>query len=67
VDNLIQIQEFIKEVAEYPLHSNGRIDVPKILADIVESTIGAIFVDCGSSIETVWKVLIHFSLFLKKH
>lgn len=50
-----EIQAFIKEVVEYPLHSNGLIDVPKILANIVESTIGAIFVDCGSSIETVWK------------
>jgi len=60
LDNLIQIQEFIEEVAEYPSHSNGLIDVPKILANIVESTIGAIFVDCGSSIETVWEVHIHF-------
>ncbi|RHN68918.1 putative ribonuclease III [Medicago truncatula] len=51
-----QIQEFTKGIAEYPLHSNGLIDVPKSLADIVESTIGAIFVDCGSSVETVWKV-----------
>jgi len=58
----LQIQEFTKGVVEYPLHSNGLIDVPKSLADIVESTIGAIFVDCGSSVETVWKVLIHFSL-----
>lgn len=61
----LQIQEFTKGIAEYPLHSNGLIDVPKSLADIVESTIGAIFVDCDSSIKTVWKVLIHFSLFWK--
>lgn len=63
----LQIQEFTKGIAEYPLHSNGLIDVPKSLADIVESTIGAIFVDCGSSVETVWKVLYHFFTFLKKH
>ncbi|KEH26750.1 uncharacterized protein [Medicago truncatula] len=50
------IQEFTKGVAEYPLHSNGLIDVPKDLADIIESTIGAIFVDCNSLVETVWKV-----------
>ncbi|RHN52331.1 putative ribonuclease III domain-containing protein [Medicago truncatula] len=59
----MRIQEFTKGVAEYPLHSNGLIDVPKDLADIIESTIGAIFVDCNSLVETVWKVLIHFTLF----
>jgi hypothetical protein len=58
----IQIQEFTKEIAEYPLHSNGLIDVPKSLADIVESTIGAVFTDCNLSIDIVWKVLTHFSL-----
>ncbi|XP_027341669.1 ribonuclease 3-like protein 3 [Abrus precatorius] len=51
-----KIQEFIKGIAEYPLHSNGLIDVPKNLADIVESTIGAVFIDCGSSVDVVWKV-----------
>ncbi|RDX73328.1 Ribonuclease 3-like protein 3, partial [Mucuna pruriens] len=50
-----QIQEFTKAMAEYPLHSNGLIDVPKDLANIVESTIGAVFIDCGSSIDIVWE------------
>ncbi|GAU23033.1 hypothetical protein TSUD_336810 [Trifolium subterraneum] len=51
-----QIQEFTKAIAEYPLHSNGLIDAPKNLADIVESTIGAVFIYCNFSIDIVWKV-----------
>ncbi|TKY50002.1 Ribonuclease 3 protein 3 [Spatholobus suberectus] len=51
-----QIHEFTQAISEYPLHSNGLIDVPKDLADIVESTIGAVFIDCGSSIDIVWKI-----------
>ncbi|XP_062025714.1 endoribonuclease Dicer homolog 1-like [Rosa rugosa] len=50
-----QIQEFSRAVIEYPLHSNGLIDAPKDLADVVESTIGAVFMDCNS-IEVVWHV-----------
>ena len=50
-----QIQEFSRAVVEYPLHSNGLIDAPKDLADIVESTIGAVFMDCNS-IDVVWDV-----------
>ncbi|XP_052177947.1 ribonuclease 3-like protein 3 isoform X2 [Diospyros lotus] len=51
-----QIQEFIAVLPRHPLHSNGLINAPKFLADIVESTIGATFVDSNSSIDTTWKV-----------
>ncbi|XP_054820102.1 ribonuclease 3-like protein 3 [Prosopis cineraria] len=51
-----QINEFKKEILEYPMHSNGLIDVPKGLADLVESSIGAIFIDSDSNIDTVWQV-----------
>ncbi|CAN6708076.1 unnamed protein product [Malus baccata var. baccata] len=50
-----QIREFTRAISDYPLHSNGLIDAPKNLADIVESTIGAVFMDC-KSIDVVWKV-----------
>ncbi|XP_062028315.1 ribonuclease 3-like protein 3 [Rosa rugosa] len=50
-----QIQEFARAVLDYPLHSNGLIDAPKDLADLVESTIGAVFMDCNS-IDIVWEV-----------
>ncbi|XP_010535027.1 PREDICTED: ribonuclease 3-like protein 3 [Tarenaya hassleriana] len=50
-----QIKEFSIAIEEHPLHSHGLIRVPKVLADIVESTIGALFIDCNS-IDTVWEV-----------
>ncbi|KAK8962336.1 Ribonuclease 3-like protein 3 [Platanthera guangdongensis] len=52
----IPIQEFMEGMHQYPIHSNGLLDPPKQLADIVESVIGAIFIDSNSSLETVWKV-----------
>ncbi|KAE9593663.1 putative ribonuclease III [Lupinus albus] len=51
-----QINIFMEEILEYPLHSNGLIEVPKNLADIVESIIGAVFIDCGNSFDTVWMI-----------
>ncbi|GMY28296.1 ribonuclease 3-like protein 3 [Fagus crenata] len=50
-----QIQEFEKAMEDYPLHSHGLIVAPKILADVIEAAIGAVFID-SNSIETVWKV-----------
>ncbi|CAN1161308.1 Ribonuclease 3-like protein 3 [Linum perenne] len=41
---------------EYPVHSNGLVNPPKTLADLVESLIGAVFIDSGCSVDTVWKV-----------
>ncbi|XP_044503786.1 ribonuclease 3-like protein 3 [Mangifera indica] len=51
-----QIREFSEAILDYPLHSNGLVDVPKDLADIIESTIGAVFIDSRCSMDTVWKV-----------
>uniref|UniRef100_A0A1D1XPC4 Ribonuclease 3-like protein 3 n=1 Tax=Anthurium amnicola TaxID=1678845 RepID=A0A1D1XPC4_9ARAE len=51
-----QIEDFAQAMLDYPIHSNGLIDAPKVLADIVESLLGAIFVDSRSNLETVWKV-----------
>ncbi|MFQ6620270.1 hypothetical protein Gotur_000507 [Gossypium turneri] len=51
-----QIRQFSEEIQRYPLHSNGLVDVPKALADLVESVIGAVFIDSNSSIDIVWKV-----------
>ena len=41
---------------KYMFHSYGLIDAPKTLADIVESTIAAIYVDNNSSIDATWEV-----------
>lgn len=38
------------------MHSTGLVDAPKVLADIVESLIGAIFLDCNSSLDITWQV-----------
>nr|XP_043618626.1 ribonuclease 3-like protein 3 isoform X2 [Erigeron canadensis]XP_043618627.1 ribonuclease 3-like protein 3 isoform X2 [Erigeron canadensis] len=51
-----QIRVFTSALEKYPFHSFGLIDAPKTLADIVESTIGAIYVDSNSSIDTTWEV-----------
>lgn len=51
-----QIRVFTRALEKYPFHSYGLIDAPKTLADIVESTIGAIYVDSNSSIDTTWEV-----------
>lgn len=52
----IQIQEFVEGIAVYPTHSHGMIDPPKVLADIFESLIGAIFVDTDASMNATWEV-----------
>ncbi|XVE72423.1 hypothetical protein DITRI_Ditri11bG0038400 [Diplodiscus trichospermus] len=51
-----QIRLFSKEIQQYPLQSNGLVDAPKMLADLVEAAIGAVFIDSNSSIDIVWKV-----------
>ncbi|KAL2483030.1 RNAse II-like 1 [Forsythia ovata] len=51
-----QIKEFEDAVVEYPLHSWGLIDAPKALADIVESLIGAIYIDSNSSMNITCQI-----------
>jgi hypothetical protein len=38
------------------VHSNGLLDPPKVLSDIVESLIGAIYFDSNFDQEEVWRV-----------
>ncbi|XP_066353192.1 ribonuclease 3-like protein 3 isoform X1 [Miscanthus floridulus] len=51
-----QICSFIEEMRKYPVHSNGLLDPPKVLCDIVESLIGAIYWDSNFDQEEVWRV-----------
>lgn len=51
-----QIDDFVKELREYQYHSNGLLDAPKVLSDIVESLIGAIYLDSNFNQEVVWRV-----------
>ncbi|CAI9280062.1 unnamed protein product [Lactuca saligna] len=52
-----QIQEFMEGIEQYPSHSHGMIDPPKVLADLLESLIGAIFIDTDSSMDSTWEVV----------
>ncbi|KAI3789476.1 hypothetical protein L2E82_02273 [Cichorium intybus] len=52
-----QIREFMEGIEKYPSHSHGMIDPPKVLADILESLIGAIFIDTDYSMDDTWKVV----------
>ncbi|KAL0438483.1 UNVERIFIED_CONTAM: Ribonuclease 3-like protein 3 [Sesamum latifolium] len=51
-----QIEEFEEAIVEYPVHSSGLVDAPKALADIVESLVGAVYVD-SDSIDTTCKII----------
>ncbi|KAK9271133.1 hypothetical protein L1049_026722 [Liquidambar formosana] len=51
-----RIQIFTQAIMAHPLHSNGLVVAPKILADVVEAAIGAVYIDSDCSIDTVWKV-----------
>lgn len=52
----MQIEEFVKTVPNYPPSSVGLIDAPKTLANIVESTIGAVYLDSDKCNKTTSKV-----------
>ncbi|KAJ0437123.1 putative ribonuclease III [Helianthus annuus] len=51
-----RVQELMEGIKEHPLHSHGLINSPKILADIVEAVVGAVYVDTGLSIDDTWEV-----------
>ncbi|XP_073065522.1 ribonuclease 3-like protein 3 isoform X1 [Primulina eburnea] len=51
-----RIQSFIDVLPKHPVHSHGLIDAPKVLADVVESTVGAVFIDSNCSIDTTWEI-----------
>lgn len=42
-------------------YGGSSMKAPKVLADIVESTAAAVYVDCGFDLDTLWKVV--FNLF----
>ncbi|KAI3753386.1 hypothetical protein L2E82_25438 [Cichorium intybus] len=52
-----RIQELMEGIKEYPLHSTGLIHPPKIFADILESLVGAIYVDTNLSVDATWEVV----------
>lgn len=53
----ILLEEEECNMAEY-------VDVPKVLGDIFESTIGAIYFDCNKDLTKVWEII--YSLMYKE-
>ncbi|KAF3332637.1 ribonuclease 3-like protein 3 isoform X1 [Carex littledalei] len=60
-EKLAEIKNFVSDLKNYPIHSNGILDAPKVLADIIESLLGAVYVDTNKCYETVWKIFIRLS------
>lgn len=46
-----------KLFSDYDCPTVGEIEVPKVLGDLFESIVGAVLVDSGMSIDTVWKMV----------
>ncbi|XP_031345881.1 endoribonuclease Dicer-like [Photinus pyralis] len=66
IDNFVRYQELnnhkINEevltlISEGELHIGQHIDVPKVLGDMFEALIGAVFLDSGMCLKTTWKVI----------
>ena len=52
-----------KEIEEEDDDDSEDVEVPKVLGDIYESVAGAIYLDAGMSLETVWQVDTVFTKF----
>lgn len=50
------VQYCCYDIEEYEVDDDSEIEIPKPLADMFESVAGAIYVDSGMSLETVWDV-----------
>ncbi|XP_031333092.1 endoribonuclease Dicer-like [Photinus pyralis] len=50
-------EEVLTLIDEDDLHLGDHIDVPKVLGDAFEALIGAVFLDSGMCLETVWKIV----------
>lgn len=44
-------------IEEKECNAAENVDVPKVLGDVFESLVGAIYLDCGKNLNTVWKVV----------
>lgn len=44
-------------IEERECNAAENVDVPKVLGDVFESIVGAIYLDCGKNLNTVWKVV----------
>ena len=61
--HMFQVTEFVRAVEEEKELEiyGGLVKAPKFLADIVESVVAALYIDCNFDLHITWKVnyLIH--------
>ena len=56
MENSFHVHRDIKLInEEEPLHFE-HVEVPKVLGDVLESLIGAIYIDSGHNLKTVWEI-----------
>lgn len=51
-----KIEDTVMQYNEEDVPELEMIEVPKVLGDVLESLIGAIFIDSGHDLETVWRI-----------
>ena len=56
MEELEQLKSSFNQKGEKECEETEAIDVPKALGDVFESVAGAIWMDCGYSLDQVWKV-----------
>ena len=56
-ENRVVLDQIILLQTEQEASTAEAVDVPKVIGDLFESIIGAIFLDCGMNLETTWNVI----------
>lgn len=56
-DHVVVLDQIILLETESDAQSAQSVDVPKVVGDIFESIIGAVFLDSGLNLEATWKVI----------
>lgn len=59
----LEIQNALNSGSIFPWAALTRVRAPKLFSDLLESVIGAIYVDSGGSVDTVIKVMRHIGLY----
>ena len=51
-----RMKKTVKQFSEDDVEEMEMVEVPKVLGDVLEAVIGAIFIDSGHDLQTVWRV-----------
>lgn len=55
---MLETLSIIKNINPCPVQA----EVPKVLGDVLEALMGAVFIDSGHDLNTVWKVFLRYNL-----